>query len=76
MAEKQGAKLHALEEAISSRKAMTAAGPGGVVDWEQYAQLKAENAELEGHVKELEMDVDEDAAAIQQLEQVSYRRTL
>ena len=43
---------------------------GGVVEWADYAALKAQSADYEARIKELEQDVDEDAAAIQQLEQV------
>lgn len=44
---------------------------GGVVEWADYAALKAQSAEYEARIKELEQDVDDDAAAIQQLEQVN-----
>ena len=67
--EKQAQKLRAIEESVASRKAMSGR-EGGVVEWADYAALKAQAADYEARIKELEQDVDEDAAAIQQLEQV------
>ena len=54
---------------MAARKAMSGR-EGGVVEWADYAALKAQAADYEARIKELEQDVDEDAAAIQQLEQV------
>ena len=64
--EKQAQKLRAIEESMAARKAMSGR-EGGVVEWADYAALKAQAADYEARIKELEQDVDEDAAAIQQL---------